>query len=118
MLMNRLFACSADMLLAAPAVAQEVNPAPAPSATTGQSAQPATQDTSGPASAAPQQESAPQAAQPSAIASAAAAAPQCELHVWPAERFQSVSSGWGSSFGLLGALADSAAHAKGDKSRR
>lgn len=48
----------------------------------------------------------------------AAPAPACELHIWPAERFQAMTTGWGSSFGVLGALADSAGHANGDKARR
>jgi hypothetical protein len=65
------------------------------------------------------QDATPAAPAPTIVpAVTAAPAPQCELHVWPAERFQSVSSGWGASFGVLGALADTAAHAKGDKSRR
>ncbi|MEI9851583.1 MAG: hypothetical protein WDN24_12895 [Sphingomonas sp.] len=42
----------------------------------------------------------------------------CELHIWPAERFQAQTTGWLSGFGILGALADSAAHAEGDKSDR
>jgi hypothetical protein len=44
---------------------------------------------------------------------AAASAPQCELHVWPAERFQAMTSGW-----LGGGLLDAAIHAEGDKARR
>lgn len=44
---------------------------------------------------------------------AAAPAPQCELHVWPAERFQAMTSGW-----LGGGLLDAAIHAEGDKGRR
>jgi hypothetical protein len=48
----------------------------------------------------------------------ATAAPQCELHIWPAERFQAMTTGWGVGFGALAALADSAGHAKGDKARR
>lgn len=43
---------------------------------------------------------------------------QCELHIWPAERFQAMTTGWGVGFGMIGALADSAGHAKGDKARR
>jgi len=44
---------------------------------------------------------------------AAAPAPQCELHVWPAERFQAMTTGW-----LGGGLLDAAIHAEGDKARR
>lgn len=67
--------------------------------------------------------SAPAAAQvtgpaPEVAAPAPAAAPQCELHIWPAERFQAMSSGWGAAFGVIGAIADSAGHAEGDKARR
>jgi hypothetical protein len=43
----------------------------------------------------------------------AAAEPQCELHVWPAERFQAMTTGW-----LGGGLIDAAIHAEGDKARR
>lgn len=43
---------------------------------------------------------------------------QCELHVWPAERFQAMTTGWLSGFGVVGAIADSASHADGDKARR
>lgn len=46
-------------------------------------------------------------------ATAAPAAGQCELHVWPAERFQSMTTGW-----LGGGLLDAAVHADGDKARR
>ncbi|MEO7814652.1 MAG: hypothetical protein ABIR87_04320 [Sphingomicrobium sp.] len=42
----------------------------------------------------------------------------CEIHVFPAERFQAMTTGWGAGFGALGALADSAGHANGDKARR
>lgn len=55
---------------------------------------------------------------PAIAAAAPAAAPQCELHVWPAERFQAMTSGWGAAFGVIGAIADSAGHAEGDKARR
>ncbi|MDH7639947.1 hypothetical protein [Sphingomonas oryzagri] len=47
-----------------------------------------------------------------------APAPACELHVWPAERFNARTTGWGVGFGLIGALADSAGHADGDAQRR
>jgi len=48
----------------------------------------------------------------------AASATECELHVWPAERFQAMTTGWLSGFGMVGALADSSGHAQGDKARR
>lgn len=48
-----------------------------------------------------------------AAAQDTAAAPACELHVWPAERFQAMTTGW------LGAgLLNSAINANGDKARR
>ena len=53
-----------------------------------------------------------------APAAAPPAAAQCELHIWPAERFQAMTTGWLSGFGAIGALADSAGHAEGDKARR
>ncbi|HLZ04899.1 MAG TPA: hypothetical protein VKR55_22455 [Bradyrhizobium sp.] len=37
----------------------------------------------------------------------------CELHVWPAERFSAITTGW-----LGGGLIDAAAHAKGDRERK
>lgn len=45
-------------------------------------------------------------------------ATECELHVWPAERFSAQTTGWLSGFGIVGALADTSGHAKGDQSRR
>ncbi|GLR46983.1 hypothetical protein [Sphingomonas astaxanthinifaciens] len=41
------------------------------------------------------------------------AQPACELHIWPAERFQAMTTGW-----LGGGLLDAAGHANGDKARR
>ena len=65
---------------------------------------------------------APGAAQgpaPALAATAAAPATTCELHIWPAERFQAMTSGWGGALGgVVGAIADSAGHANGDKARR
>jgi hypothetical protein len=63
---------------------------------------------------------APVAAEAVAQAAVAAAAPDtpCELHVWPAERFQAMTSGWGAAFGVLGALAEANANAEADKARR
>ena len=49
----------------------------------------------------------------SAAPPAPAAATACELHVWPAERFQAMTSGL-----LGGGLLDAAIHADGDKARR
>lgn len=54
---------------------------------------------------------APVAAAQSIVPAAASAA--CELHIWPAERFQAMSTGW-----LGGGLLDAAIHADGDKARR
>lgn len=48
-----------------------------------------------------------------ASAQAPAAPAPCELHVWPAERFQAMTSGI-----LGGGLLDAAIHAEGDKARR
>lgn len=42
----------------------------------------------------------------------------CELHIFPAERFKAMTTGWLSGFGLVGGLADASAHAKGDQSRK
>lgn len=42
----------------------------------------------------------------------------CEIHVWPAERFSAVTTGWLSGFGIAGAVADSAGHASGDQGRK
>lgn len=39
----------------------------------------------------------------------------CELHIWPAETVASITQGAGASFGLLGALIDSASHAEQNK---
>ena len=55
---------------------------------------------------------------PSATVAAQPAAPQCELHIWPAERFQAITTGWLTGFGVVGALADASGHAEGDKARR
>ena len=60
------------------------------------------------------------------IALAAAALPvapafaqgNCELHVWPAERMQSMTTGLLSGFGAIGAAVDSASHAGRDASNR
>lgn len=86
---------------AAPVIAQETPAAPATPAATEQPA--------------PATEAAAPAATPAAevAAAAPAPAPQCELHVWPAERFQAMTSG------LLGpGLLDALGHAQGDKARR
>ena len=41
--------------------------------------------------------------------------PACELHVWPAARVSALTEGAGASFGLIGALMDSASHADQNK---
>jgi len=61
------------------------------------------------------QEAPAPAAAPAAVPAPAA---QCELHVWPAQKFQATTTGWGMGFGMIGAALDSAGHAKGDKARR
>ena len=50
-----------------------------------------------------------------AAAPATARAPvgDCEIHVWPAERFKAMTTGW-----LGGGLLDAAGHAKGDQARK
>lgn len=50
----------------------------------------------------------------------AQATPQgdCEIHVWPAERFTARTTGWLSGFGMVGSLADSSGHASGDQGRK
>ena len=60
----------------------------------------------------------PALAQTATVAPVAASATQCELHVWPAERFQARTSGWGVGFGMIGAMIDASGHANGDKARR
>jgi hypothetical protein len=42
----------------------------------------------------------------------------CELHLFPAERFKAMTTGWLSGFGMVGALADASGHAKGDQGRK
>lgn len=42
----------------------------------------------------------------------------CEIHVFPAERFKAQTMSWLGSFGMLGAIADASAHAKGDQARK
>lgn len=43
---------------------------------------------------------------------------RCELHVWGSERFQSMTTGWLSGFGLVGGLIDSAVNADRDRLNR
>lgn len=50
--------------------------------------------------------------------SAAAPVGDCELHVFPAERFKAQTMGWLGGFGMIGAIADASAHAKGDQARK
>lgn len=53
------------------------------------------------------------AATVTATAHAEAPENECELHVWPAERFSSLTTGL-----LAGGLLDAAVHAKGDRERK
>lgn len=97
--------------VAAPVFAQDATPAPA-----SEQAAPAV-----PVPTPATEQVSPAATSPASTASGApetAAAepqqtPQCELHVWPAERFQAMTTGL-----LGGGLLDAALHAEGDKSRR
>ncbi|MEA3039736.1 MAG: hypothetical protein QOE79_2249 [Sphingomonadales bacterium] len=59
-------------------------------------------------------------AQDAAAPTPAAAPPetQCELHVWPAERFQAITTGWLSGFGVVGAVAEAAGNADKNKTNR
>jgi hypothetical protein len=62
------------------------------------------------------QEALAPAAEPATVAAGPATAvpvTKCELHVWPAERFSAMTTGW-----LGGGLIDAAIHAEGDKSRK
>lgn len=100
---------SASLAIAsAPAVAQD------PSATSPEApAAVAAQDPSATSPAAPAAVAAQDPAATSPAASLSQSAPQCELHVWPAERFQAMTTGL-----LGGGLLDAALHAEGDKARR
>jgi hypothetical protein len=57
----------------------------------------------------------PPADAPAPVPAAAAA---CELHVWPAERMSSTTTGLLSGFGVAGAIADTAAHGGRDANNR
>ena len=103
--MKSLIALSAALLAATPAAAQDT-------------AQPTSDQPTAAQAAAAAPVAPDQAAAPASVVPAAAPAPQCELHVWPAERFQAMTTGWGVGFGLIGAMMDSAGHANGDKARR
>ncbi len=43
---------------------------------------------------------------------------QCELHVWPAERFNAITTGWLVALGPLGAVAEAAGNADKNKDHR
>jgi hypothetical protein len=58
------------------------------------------------------------AAQAQEAAPAPAAETQCELHIWPAERFNAMTTGWLSGFGAIGAVADAASNADKNKDNR
>ncbi|GAA4741767.1 hypothetical protein GCM10023264_03580 [Sphingomonas daechungensis] len=106
--MKFMYLLSAALITAGPAIAQEVAPAPAPETVTSEAA---------PSAPASSEASTVQETSPSPVVTAAAAPvadePKCELHIWPAERFQAMTTGW-----LGGGLLDAAIHADGDKARR
>ena len=109
MIVKSIYLLSAALILAAgPAAAQDAA-APRPVAETPEAASAAAETTP---AAAP--EAAPAVA-PAVVPVAAPAVdePKCELHIWPAERFQAMTTGW-----LGGGLLDAAIHADGDKARR
>jgi len=96
-------ALAALIASASPALAQPAEPAP-----TAEAATPPAPAEAGPVAAAPVQR---------ANLAPTAPADGCELHIWPAERMRSITTGWLSGLGVLGAIVDSASHAKGDASR-
>lgn len=96
MMTIRLVLAAGMMAMSAPAIAQEAPAAGAPESTD-------------PTPAIAQD--APAAAAPAPVNPALDT--QCELHVWPAERFQAMTTGL-----LGGGLLDAAIHAEGDKSRK
>lgn len=53
-----------------------------------------------------------------AAPAAASATSECELHIWPAERFNAMTTGWLSGFGVVGAVADAAGNADKNKDNR
>lgn len=98
-------AAAAAAFIAVPAAAQQSPDQAAAPATTGPA----------PATIAPTEAPAPAAAvaTPAAVSAPAPAAPQqpqCELHVWPTENYLGMNSGLLSGFGIIGAIADQAAH--------
>lgn len=117
MIVKSIYLLSAALILAAaPAAAQEAA-APTPAAETPEAA-----PASAPDAASTAAETTPAAAPEAAPAAAPAVVPvpapavdepKCELHIWPAERFQAMTTGW-----LGGGLLDAAIHADGDKARR
>ena len=103
--MKSLYLLSAALIFAAPAAAQDASDAPevaAPAATPETTVAPATTV---------QEAAPPPVIMP--VAAPVAEEPKCELHIWPAERFQAMTTGW-----LGGGLLDAAIHADGDKARR
>ena len=101
--MKSLLILSASLAaLAAPAAAQNSSAAPAIEPAAAEQAASTAEPTPAPL---------PVVAPPALLATPAE--PQCELHVWPAERFQAMTTGW-----LGGGLIDAAIHAEGDKARR
>lgn len=61
---------------------------------------------------------APAPAQAEPAAAPAQPETPCELHVWPAERFNAMTTGWLSGFGVVGAVADAAGNADKNKTNR
>jgi hypothetical protein len=100
--MKSLLLITASLIVASSPVAAQETAQPAASASTPTAESTVTPPTTSAAQVAP-----------APAAQVAQAAPQCELHVWPAERFQAMTTGL-----LGGGLIDAAMHAEGDKARR
>lgn len=111
MIVKSIYLLSAALTIAAaPAGAQDAT-APTAAAETLEAA-PATAPEAASAAAQTTPAAAPESA-PIPVAAPAVDEPECELHIWPAERFQAMTTGW-----LGGGLLDAAIHADGDKARR
>ena len=110
--MNSLYLLSAALIFVAPADAPEVATSPVAAAPdAAMQAESASQAPTTSETPAMQEVAPPPVITP--VAAPVNHEPKCELHIWPAERFQAMTTGW-----LGGGLLDAAIHADGDKARR